>query len=66
MRQRAPDEAVAAVEQTWLRILSRRHGGRRFEMVNRERPRLKVPSTPGGQIDRLSAPDDADSRRNVA
>ena len=56
VRVAAPEEAVAAVEGAWLRILARRYGGRRFEMVDRDRSRPKVTPAPGGKVNGLATP----------
>jgi hypothetical protein len=55
-----PREAVSAVTDEWLAILSERAGGRRFKLVAPEGSGDEVSVAPGRKVDALAPPDDGE------
>jgi hypothetical protein len=55
-----PREALSAVTDEWLAILSERAGGRRFKLVAPEGSGDELSVAPGGEVDALASPDDGE------
>jgi hypothetical protein len=55
-----PREALSAVTDEWLAILSERAGGRRFNLVAPEGSGDELSVAPGREVDALAPPDDGE------